>query len=611
MKQLLILFITVFSMAQINRVEPPFWWSDMYHNEIEVIFYGKNIADYQVTISDNIPINKIQKTSNPNYLFVTIDLSQCDPKTLMFTFKNKKKTLKQAFEVKQRRLQSRERKSFDSSDVIYLIMPDRFANGNPNNDSHPEVTEQPDRTKINGRYGGDIEGIIKNLDYLDDLGITAIWSTPMNEDNDERGSYHGYGQSDVYKIDPRLGTNDDYLKLSEELHQRGMKLIQDYVTNHWSYNHWMMHDLPTDDWFNPYQQTSYKTSTQFDPNVSTIDKTNALDGWFVKSMPDLNQKNPHVSKYLIQNAIWWIEYANLDGLRVDTYPYADKHFMALWTKAITDEYPNLNISAEAWLYSHAQIAYWQKDSKVAAIQDYNSYCPNVMDFMLYQLFEQKLLNETSQTWDGGLNKLYGHFTNDFLYPDINNILVFLENHDTQRFNFLYEDIKDYKIALSLLSTIRGIPQLYYGTEIGMTGSKDKGDGDIRREFPGGWSDHPQSAFRKETRTPEQEQYHAITKKLLQWRKTKSCIHNGKTTHYLPQNNVYVYFRHNEHQSIMVIINNSLEKQTIDANRFAENVLSFTKGKDLFSQQEYSTYFGEAVTSTITIEPKDVLILELE
>jgi 1,4-alpha-glucan branching enzyme len=342
-KILFFLLVSSISFAQIDRVEPPFWWSDMQHSDVQIMFYGKNIAQNEVTVSNGIIIKSIQKTENPNYVFVTIDTKNIAAQDLVFTFKNKNKSFTQNYSLKSRKENSRYRKSYDSSDMIYLIMSDRFANGNPNNDSTTETIEKANRANVNGRHGGDIEGIIQHLDYLKELGATAVWPTPLCEDNDERGSYHTYGQSDLYKIDSRFGTNEEYLRLSAELHKRGMKNIMDYVTNHWGYKHWMMNDLPTYDWlhqFPGYGQTNYRMSTQFDTNASAIDAKNCMDGWFVKSMPDLNQSNPLVLNYLIQNALWWIEYADLDGFRVDTYSYNDKEGISKWTKAITESSSN-------------------------------------------------------------------------------------------------------------------------------------------------------------------------------------------------------------------------------------------------------------------------------
>jgi glycosidase len=611
MKKLLFLLLTTtFAFAQIDRVEPPFWYADMNLSDVQIMFYGKNIAQNDVTVSNGVVIKTVQKTENPNYLFVTIDTKNIPAQELIFSFsKNKKLAFTQKYSLKSRRDNSRFRKGFDSSDVIYLVMPDRFANGNPNNDSTKETIEKANRTNKDGRHGGDIEGIIKNLDYIKSLGATALWPTPLCEDNDERGSYHTYGQSDVYKIDSRYGTNEDYVRLSTELHQRGMKNIMDYVTNHWGYQHWMMSDLPTYDWihqFPGFAQTNYRMTAQFDPNTSKADAKMCMDGWFVKSMPDLNQSNPLVLNYLIQNAIWWIEYADLDGFRVDTYSYCDKKGIATWTKAITDEYPHFNIVGEVWMHDQAQMAYWQKDSKIGAIQSYNSNLPSVMDFTLHDAISGGVFNESKANWDKGIIKIYENFTNDFLYPNTNNMLVFAENHDTNRFNQIYQgDFKKYQMVMSLVATVRGIPQLYYGSEIGMKGDKNVGDGDIRRDFPGGWQGDSNNAFSAEGRTKEQQQFFNFTAKLFNWRKGKSVIHTGKTTHYIPENNVYTYFRYNDSESVMVILNNSDEKQDVAVSRFKENTQHYSTGKDVISGQTIN------IKNNITIEAKSALILELK
>jgi len=603
---LLCLFYFTQSYAQINRIEPPFWYSDMNYTDVQILFYGKNIAQNKVS-TPNLIIKNIQKTENPNYLFVTVDTKNAAPGSYTFTFTNGKKSFTQNYSLKARRKDSALRKGFDSSDMIYLIMSDRFANGNPTNDSSLNLIEKADRTNKDGRHGGDIEGIIQHLDYIKELGATAVWPTPLCEDNDEKGSYHTYGQSDVYKIDERFGTNEDYVRLSSELHKRGMKLIKDYVTNHWGYKHWMMDDLPTYDWihqFPGYKQTSYRMTTQFDSNAAAIDRNVCMDGWFVQSMPDLNQSNPLVLNYLIQNALWWIEFADLDGFRVDTYPYADKQAIAHWTKAIMDEYPDFNIVGEAWLYSTAQIAYWQKDSKIAAIQSYNSNLPSVMDFMTQSVISEGVFNEDKQDWQKGIVRIYNTLASDFLYPNCNNILLFAENHDTNRLNQYYPEFEKYRLTMLLLATLRGIPQLYYGAEIGMAGDKSKGDGDIRRDFPGGWPGDLQNAFTKVGRTPDQQKYFELTAQLFNWRKTKKVIHTGKTTHYVPENNVYVYFRHNDNESVMVLINNSTEKQTITTERFSENLKKYSKGTDVITQKTI------AIQQPIVLEPKTGLVLEL-
>ncbi|WP_366187467.1 glycoside hydrolase family 13 protein [Flavobacterium ovatum] len=597
------------SHAQIQRVEPPYWYAGMKNSELQILFYGKNIAEKEVSVSNDIRIIEVKKTKNQNYLFVTIDTKNVKAQEVQFSFsKKKKQSITQKYVLKERRENSALRKSFDASDLMYLLMPDRFANGNPKNDNDNKVFEKANRSLSSGRHGGDIEGIIQNLNYIQELGATTVWSTPLCEDNDAQGSYHGYGQSDVYQIDPRYGSNEDYYRLSNELHKKDMKLVMDYVTNHWGAEHWMIKDLPTYDWihqFPGYAQTNYRMTTQFDPNASKIDAKLCADGWFVKSMPDLNQSHPLVLNYLIQNAIWWIESADLDGFRVDTYSYNDKVGIAKWTKAITNEYPNFNIVGEVWMQDQAQMAYWQKDSKIAAIQNYNSHLPTVMDFTLMDA-TAKVFDENEASWSNGLIKFYENFANDFLYPNPNNILTFVENHDTQRFNEIYKkDFKKYAMAMSLLATVRGIPQIYYGSEIGMAGDKNKGDGAIRLDFPGGWKGDTNNAFTNEGRTAEQQQYFDFSSKLFQWRKSNEAVHFGKMTHYIPMDNIYVYFRYTDKKTVMVIMNNGLITQNIKTNRFAENIKDFKIGKEVLAGKSIS------LENEISIAPQSVLILELE
>lgn len=602
------IFFTTLSMAQITKMEPPFWYEGMNKSEIQILFYGKNIADNSVSITKPVVITNLTKTENPNYLFVTIDTKNITAQTLEFTFKKGKKTFSQPFEIKKRSANSATRKSFDASDVIYLLMPDRFANGNEANDSSPNLTEKGNRNLPGGRHGGDIQGIIDHLDYIQELGATAIWSTPLCEDNDKGYSYHTYGQSDVYQIDARYGTNEDYKRLASEMHKRNLKLIKDYVTNHWGAEHWMFKDMPSYDWFHQfpgYAQSNYRMTTQYDTNGSKRDAKYCMDGWFVPSMPDLNQSNPLVLNYLIQNAIWWIEFADLDGFRVDTYSYNDKEGIAKWTKAIADEYPYFNIVGEVWMHDQAQISYWQKNSPIAKIQSYNSYLPSVMDFTLHDAFGS-VFNENEANWSNGTIKFYENFVNDFLYDNPNNLLIFIENHDTGRFNEIYKnDFKKFQLGMTLLATTRGIPQIYYGSEIGMAGDKGKGDADIRQDFPGGWNSDSNNAFKNSGRTEMQKQYFDFSKKLLNWRKNKAVIHSGKLTHYIPENNVYVYFRHNDTESVMVILNNSLNTQVINLNRFEENIKGFISGKDIISEEILK------LNNEFSIEGKTALILELQ
>ncbi len=616
-KILLFLLISTFTFAQIQRVEPAFWWKGMKNPELQILVYGKNIANQTIELSNGIQVKELKKVENPNYVFITLNTDEINVPKFKINLKNGKKLVNSFdYELKQRNPNSANRNSFTSKDVMYLIMPDRFANGDYSNDSQPNLTEKANRNLPSGRHGGDLRGIIKNLDYLQNLGVTALWLTPANEDNEKQTSYHGYAQTDLYKIDGRYGTNEEYLELSRQLQKRGMMLIQDYVTNHWGISHWLIQDLPTKDWIHQFsdgegkygfKRSNYRTTSQFDTNVAEIDKKEALNGWFDTTMPDLNQSNPLVLKYLTQNAIWWIEYAELGGLRVDTYPYNDKEAMSKWAKAITDEYPNFNIVGEAWMYSPAHISYWQKNSKIGEIDGYNSNLPSVMDFTLYTDLPHALKEEES--WDKGMIKIYNSFGNDFLYPDINNILVFFENHDTERFNEIFNgDSRYYKMALTLISTVRGIPQIYYGSEIGMRGDKNKGgDADIRRDFPGGWKEDSQNAFNPTTQTPEQQDFYNFTQKILNWRKGKEVIHSGKTKHYMPKEKVYVYFRYNEKEKVMVVLNNNEKEQTFDLSRFSESLNGVSKGKDVVSGKEFSI----STQNKLTIAPKSSLILELE
>ena len=606
---LLLLLVSGVAQAQIDKMEPPFWWSDMNLEELQIMFYGKNIGTYEVSSEDDVIINNIRKTENPNYVFVTINSGELDAGNYKFTFRKKgKKDIKKTFELKQRDEDSALREGFDASDAIYLIMPDRFANGNPDNDSSTEMQEKADRSKQGGRHGGDIQGVIDHLDYLKNLGITALWSTPLLADDDAGYSYHTYAQSDVYKIDPRYGSNEDYKRLANELHQKDMKLIMDYVTNHWGSEHWMIKDLPTYDWvhqFPGYENSNYRMTTQYDPHKSARDFKYCVDGWFTGTMPDLNQSNPLVLNYLIQNAIWWIEYSGLDGFRVDTYSYNDKEGIAKWTKAIMDEYPYFNIVGEVWMHDQAQISYWQKDSPIGAIQDYNSNLPSVMDFTLHDAITS-MFHEQDASWDRGMIKAYENFVNDFLYADTDNLMVFMGNHDTGRFNEIYDgDFKKYKMAMTMIATVRGTPQIYYGDEIGMRGDKGKGDGAIRQDFPGGWEGDQQSAFNAEGRTENQMKYFDLTSKLLNFRKENEVLQFGKMLQFLPENNVYVYFRYNDKNRVMVIINNNAEEQTLDLKKYAEGIQGSTSGKEIISGKDIQ------LNETLSIPAQDAMLIQLQ
>ncbi len=612
---LLFVCVSLSLSAQLKKVEPAFWWKGMHDTELQILLYGDNIASLEVELSEGMKPLEVNKVENPNYLFLTID-TKTAPSLFEIRLKEGRKILhKYKYELKNREHSEKGRRSFSSQDVIYLIMPDRFANGDPSNDSTKDLIEKANRKDKNGRHGGDLKGIINQLDYLEKLGVTALWLTPVNQDNEKGYSYHGYAQTDLYKIDSRYGTNEDYRQLSLELQKRGMLLIQDYVTNHWGISHWMIQDLPEKNWIHQFKdgegkygfkRSNYRITAQTDPYASKIDKDGALSGWFDTTMPDMNQDHPLLLKYMIQNAIWWVEYAQLGGIRVDTYPYNSKEGMAKWAKAITDEYPWINIVGEAWLGSAAQISYWQKDSKIGEMAGYNSNLPSVMDFPLYTALPSAL--STSSSWDKGMIEIYNSMSNDFLYPQVDNIMVFFENHDTERLNEIFNsDPRHYKLALSLISTVRGIPQIYYGSEIGMRGKKSEGDGAIRQDFPGGWKDDAQNAFKVSEQTAQQNKYYEFTQKLLNWRKAKEVIHSGKTMHYMPIEEVYVYFRYNDKEKVMVVLNGNDKKVELPLNRYDEMLGDSKAGKDIISGQNVNL----SIENKLSIEGKSAMIIEVQ
>jgi len=606
MKKLALLFVCLNLSAQVSKVEPPMWWSGMHNTNVMVTLYGENLADYAVA-SNDLTITDVVRLENKNYLFVYLDFAAAKPGTYQLVLEHsQKESIQIPYELMERREGSALRKGYDSSDFIYLIMPDRFANADPTNDSHPDLHEQSNRKDPWGRHGGDLQGIIDHLDYIAQLGVTAIWNTPVLEDNDPKGSYHMYAASDVYQIDRRFGSNEKYKQLSAELKKRNMKLIKDYVVNHWGLEHYMIQDLPSKDWINQWDEftpSSHAKEIFSDPYAAEVDVKQLVNGWFVDSMADLNQKQPQLLKYLTQNAIWWIEYADLSGLRVDTYPYNSRDEVTLWSKAIMDEYPNFSIVAESWVINPIHLSYWQKDSPIAAMSGFNSQVTHVKDFALFAAV-QEVFTEKTPWWDQKMNKIYKVFQNDFVYANPNDLMVFLENHDTTRINELV-DFENYKLMTTLLATVRGVPQTYYGTEISIKGSKEKGDADLRKDFPGGWPDDLRSAFTPIGRTPTENKYFDFTAQLFNWRKSEPVIHHGKTMHYAPQNEVYVYFRYTDTKSVMVILNANDEAQTLDLSRYKQRIGSATEAKDVFSGARVN------LSNSLKIPPKSSSIISFK
>lgn len=559
---------------EIKKVAPSFWWAGMKNPELQILLYGEDLALSDVSVSgEGIYLKEVVRQDNPNYLLLYLDLSEAKAQTFQILLKNGKKKLQVPYELKSRMQRGEDVKGFTSEDVLYLIMPDRFANGNPENDVVDEMREKKvDRTDSFARHGGDIQGISNHLDYIADLGVTAIWLNPTQENDMESGSYHGYAITDYYQIDKRFGSNEDFCALVEKAHEKNLKVVMDMIFNHCGSENYLFRDKPSDDWFNyrsNYVQTSFKTASVMDIHASAYEKKIATDGWFTSVMPDFNQRNRHVARYLIQSSIWWIEYAGINGIRQDTHPYADFDFMSQWCKEVLDEYPYFNIVGETWLNSNVLVSYWQKNSKLAA--PLNSNLPTVMDFPLQASMNQAFDEETGE-WGGGLYKLYDYQTQDLVYANPMNLLTFLDNHDTSRFvqtDEMAKNLKRYKQAMVFLLTTRGIPQIYYGTEILMTGDKGKGDGDLRKDFPGGWQGDTRNCFVENGRTEQENEAFEFTRQLLNWRKGNQVIGKGSLKHYSIQNGVYVYQREFNGKSVVVIMNGTDDSKELDLTPYQE------------------------------------------
>lgn len=559
---------------EIKKVAPSFWWAGMKNPELQILLYGEDLALSDVSVSgEGIYLKEAVRQDNPNYLLLYLDLSEAKAQTFQILLKNGKKKLQVPYELKSRMQRGEDVKGFTSEDVLYLIMPDRFANGNPENDVVDEMREKKvDRTDSFARHGGDIQGISNHLDYIADLGVTAIWLNPTQENDMESGSYHGYAITDYYQIDKRFGSNEDFCALVEKAHEKNLKVVMDMIFNHCGSENYLFRDKPSKDWFNyrsNYVQTSFKTASVMDIHASAYEKKIATDGWFTSVMPDFNQRNRHVARYLIQSSIWWIEYAGINGIRQDTHSYADFDFMSQWCKEVLDEYPYFNIVGETWLNSNVLVSYWQKDSKLAA--PLNSNLPTVMDFPLQALMNQAFDEETGE-WGGGLYKLYDYQTQDLVYANPMNLLTFLDNHDTSRFaqtDEMAKNLKRYKQAMVFLLTTRGIPQIYYGTEILMTGDKGKGDGDLRKDFPGGWQGDTRNCFVENGRTEQENEAFEFTRQLLNWRKGNQVIGKGSLKHCSIQNGVYVYQREFNGKSVVVIMNGTDDSKELDLTPYQE------------------------------------------
>jgi glycosidase len=593
------------SAADFTHVEPPCWWTGMKRSDVQILFHNKdaNISDYTPSVNyPGVTLKEITKVENPHYLFLTLSISaEAKPGKIPFIFKSQKKTITYEYSLLAKSSDKNRIQGFNSSDVLYLIMPDRFVNGDAKNDSVPGMFEGAHRNKPEARHGGDLKGISDHLDYINELGVTAIWLNPVLENNQKRSSYHGYAITDLYQVDKRFGGNEAYISFINKSHQLGLKVIQDMVMNHIGNDHWLMHDQPDKTWvhqFPEFTRSNYQGNVISDPYQSQYDSKKMSDGWFDTTMPDVDQTNPLFAKYLIQNTLWWIEYAGIDGIRMDTQPYPDKKFMSDWARQVLDEYPSFNIVGEVWINSIPTTAYWQKG--MINKDGYQSNLPTVTDFPFCFSVAQAL-NEPG-SWDTGMRRLYTLLSQDFIYPNPNNNLTFLDNHDMTRF-FLSvgKDIKKFKIGLAFLLTTRGIPQLYYGTELLMDG-----DGgyhpNVRKDFPGGWADDKENAFAREGRSKEQNDAFDFLRKLLNWRRGQPVIHSGKLTHYIPEDNVYVFFRQLENKNVMVVINANAQEKTINTEKFAESLKGVTAGMEVISQKPLDL-------RAIRIPSQEVFIIE--
>jgi glycosidase len=612
MKKLFIIFIcAAFSLStyalNVDRVEPLFWWVGMKNPAVQLMVHGQEIAAAEISLNyPGVKIKTISQQVNPNYVFIDLIISpEAKAGTFSIEFrKSKKEVASYTYELKNREPHSAERKGFDGSDVIYLITPDRFVNGNPANDAVAGMKELPNRTHMNGRHGGDIQGIKNSLDYLAGMGFTSVWLNPVLENNMTQVSYHGYSTTDFYRVDPRYGSNEEYRELGKAIHQKGMKLMMDMIFNHIGSEHWWMNDMPSADWLNFYPEykiTTHRRTVNQDPYASEADKKAMTDGWFVPTMPDMNQRNPFLLNYLIQNSIWWTEYVGLDGIRMDTYPYPDKLAMAEWTRRMLEEYPGFYMVGEEWSMNPATVAYWQKDH--INPDGYVSELPGLMDFPLNNAVVQSLKN--AESWGGGLVNLYESLANDFQFSHPEKLVVFPDNHDMSRFyTQLGENVDLLKMGLVYYATTRGIPQLFYGTEILMSNKGTEEHGIIRSDFPGGWAGDQVNAFSGAGMTEVQKQTQDYVRKLLSWRKTNKVVQFGHLKHFAPNDGIYVFFRYNESGKVMVVLNKNDQEKTIDTSRFSEIMNDCGSGRDVIS--------GNAISDirNLKVQARTALIIEL-
>lgn len=594
--------------VNIDRVEPTNWYAGMKNPSLQLMVYGKGIKQANVSTDyAGVKVDSVVRLDSPDYLLVYLNLQGVQPGTMKLNFEQGGKKKQVNYEIKHRDMPGEARQGFTNADVLYMLMPDRFADGNVKNNVVKGMLDQRCvRTEPSLRHGGDLEGIRQHLDYFNELGVTTLWFTSVLENDMPSGgghsSYHGYATTDYYKVDPRFGTNEDYRRLVDEAHQKGLKVVMDMIFNHCGSSHPWQINPPASDWFNQPNyglQTSFKLTPCVDPYASEIDKRETEEGWFVSSMPDLNQNNPHVATYLIQNSIWWVETVGINGIRMDTYPYAYAAPMARWMKQLNEEYPNFNTVGETWVTQPAYTAAWQKDSRLAK---QNSNLKTVMDFAFYEAMDS-CKHETTDDWWRGFNRVYNTFVYDYLYTDVNHVMAFIENHDTDRFLGEGKDVNRLKQGLALLLTIKRIPQLYYGTEVLMNGVKKVTDGNVRKDFMGGFPGDERNCFTADGRTAAENEMFGWLSRLLHWRKGNDVIVNGTQTQFCPHNGVYVIARRHEGKTVMLMLNGLDKENKVDVKRYAELIGTTAEASNVLTGEKIN------LTTDIPIPTHGTLLIE--
>jgi neopullulanase len=590
------------------RMEPANWWTGMKHRRVEILMQQPDLAAYSVRLgktAGGIKLLSAKKLESPNCQIVTLEISPKAPaQRVPLVFEKGAESFTHEFPVLARN-GAPKAQGMTSRDVVYLIFPDRFANGDPTNDSVEGMLEKANRAEVRGRHGGDLKGIRDHLDYLQDLGITAIWLNPELENDQISDSFHGYAVTDHYRVDRRIGSNQELRELIAECHRRGIKVIRDVVFNHIGDGHWWMKDLPAKDWLNQwptFTRSNFRAPTLVDPYASAADRKVFLEGWFDTRMPDLNQRNPHVANYLIQQAIWWVEWAGFDDFRIDTYTYSDQQFCSAWCKALREEYPKLGMVGEIWEHNVPVQGFFADDQPMRRA-NFDSNLPGVIDFQLMYGIHEALARE--QGWTEGVGRLYYTLAQDYFYKDPMRNLIMLDNHDFNRiYSTVGENMDKYRSAVACLLTTRGIPQLYYLTELAAPGTTSPHDGFVRQDFPGGWPDDPANKFSPEGRTERENEAFNFTRTLLRYRNNTPALQTGKLMQFTPVDGLYTYFRYDDAKTVMVTLNTSNRDMELDTKRFAERMQGFVRAVNVLT--------GEVVTdlSKLRLKKNSPLVLEL-